>query len=59
MKAIRLHEPIDVEGLVYENAPDPKPALGQTVVIHDAGGAVGSVAVQLARAAGGKIILQP
>jgi NADPH:quinone reductase-like Zn-dependent oxidoreductase len=32
MKAIRLHEPIGVEGLVYEEAPDPKPAIGDVLV---------------------------
>ena len=32
MKAIRLHEPVGVEGLVYEDAPDPSPAVGDVVV---------------------------
>ena len=32
MKAIRLHEPIGVEGLVYEEAPDPVPAFGDVLV---------------------------
>jgi NADPH:quinone reductase-like Zn-dependent oxidoreductase len=38
MKAIRLHEPIGVEGLVYEEAPDPAPALGDVLVkVHACG----------------------
>jgi NADPH:quinone reductase-like Zn-dependent oxidoreductase len=38
MKAIRLHEPIGVKGLVYEDAPDPKPALGDVLVkVHACG----------------------
>src|SRR5579883_2444366 len=43
MKAIRLHEPIGnepvgIEGLVYEDAPDPTPALGDVLVkVHAAG----------------------
>jgi NADPH:quinone reductase-like Zn-dependent oxidoreductase len=38
MKAIRLHKPIGVEGLVYEDAPDPKPALGDVLVkVHACG----------------------
>ena len=24
MKAMRLHEPVGIEGLVYEEAPDPR-----------------------------------
>lgn len=32
MKAIRLHEPVGVEGLVYEDAPDPEPAVGDVLV---------------------------
>jgi NADPH:quinone reductase-like Zn-dependent oxidoreductase len=32
MKAIRLHEPVGVEGLVYEDAPDPAPAVGDVLV---------------------------
>jgi NADPH:quinone reductase-like Zn-dependent oxidoreductase len=38
MKAIRLHEPIGIEGLVYEDAPDPTPALGDVLVKVHAGG---------------------
>lgn len=38
MKAIRLHEPVGVDGLVYEDAPDPKPALGDVLVkVHACG----------------------
>jgi NADPH:quinone reductase-like Zn-dependent oxidoreductase len=38
MKAIRLHEPIGVDGLVYEDAPDPTPALGDVLVkVHACG----------------------
>jgi NADPH:quinone reductase-like Zn-dependent oxidoreductase len=38
MKAIRLHEPIGVDGLVYEDAPDPQPALGDVLVkVHACG----------------------
>jgi NADPH:quinone reductase-like Zn-dependent oxidoreductase len=38
MKAVRLHEPIGVGGLVYEDAPDPKPALGDVLVkVHACG----------------------
>lgn len=32
MKAIRLHEPIGVDGLKYEEAPEPVPAIGDVVV---------------------------
>ena len=35
MKAIRLHEPKGfegIEGLVYEDAPDPQPAIGDALV---------------------------
>jgi NADPH:quinone reductase-like Zn-dependent oxidoreductase len=32
MKAIRLHEPTGVDGLRYEDAPDPAPALGDVLV---------------------------
>src|SRR2546423_12765097 len=34
MKAIRIHEPKgleDIEGLVYEDAPDPQPAIGDAL----------------------------
>jgi NADPH:quinone reductase-like Zn-dependent oxidoreductase len=38
MKAVRLHEPVGVEGLVYEDAPDPTPALGDVLVkVHACG----------------------
>jgi len=38
MKAIRLHEAVGVEGLVYEDAPDPTPALGDVLVkVHACG----------------------
>jgi NADPH:quinone reductase-like Zn-dependent oxidoreductase len=32
MKAIRLHEQVGVEGLVYEDAPDPTPPVGEVLV---------------------------
>jgi NADPH:quinone reductase-like Zn-dependent oxidoreductase len=38
MKAIRLHEPVGVEGLVYEEAPDPTPVFGDVLVKVHAGG---------------------
>jgi NADPH:quinone reductase-like Zn-dependent oxidoreductase len=31
MKAIRISAPVGVEGLVYEDAPDPEPAIGDEV----------------------------
>lgn len=38
MKAVRLHEPVGIKGLVYEDAPDPKPALGDVLVkVHACG----------------------
>jgi NADPH:quinone reductase-like Zn-dependent oxidoreductase len=38
MKAIRLHQPIGVEGLVFEDAPDPALALGDVLVkVHACG----------------------
>ena len=38
MKAIRLHEPVGVEGLRYEDAPDPAPAIGDVLVqVHACG----------------------
>ena len=38
MKAIRLHEPKGVDGLVYEDAPDPTPALDDVLVrVHACG----------------------
>jgi NADPH:quinone reductase-like Zn-dependent oxidoreductase len=32
MKAIRIHEPVGIEGLVYEDAPEPAPAVGDVLV---------------------------
>jgi NADPH:quinone reductase-like Zn-dependent oxidoreductase len=32
MKAIRVHEPIGITGLVYEDAPDPTPMIGDVLV---------------------------
>jgi NADPH:quinone reductase-like Zn-dependent oxidoreductase len=38
MKALRLHEPVGAEGLVYEDAPDPVPAVGDVLVeVHACG----------------------
>jgi NADPH:quinone reductase-like Zn-dependent oxidoreductase len=38
MKALRLHEPAGIEGLVYEDAPDPMPAVGDVLVeVHACG----------------------
>lgn len=38
MKAIRLHEPVGIEGLVYEDAPDPTPVFGDVLVkVHACG----------------------
>src|SRR6266545_2564910 len=38
MKAIRIHERVGVEGLVYEDAPDPVPAVGDVLVeVHACG----------------------
>lgn len=38
MKALRIHEPVGVEGLVYEDAPDPEPAVGDVLVqVHACG----------------------
>ncbi len=38
MKAVRLHEPIGIKGLVYEEAPDPVPAFGDVLVqVHACG----------------------
>ena len=38
MKAIRVHEQLGVDGLVYEAAPDPVPAVGDVLVkVHAAG----------------------
>jgi NADPH2:quinone reductase len=32
MKAVRVHKPGGVEGMVYEDVPDPKPGAGQALV---------------------------
>jgi NADPH:quinone reductase-like Zn-dependent oxidoreductase len=38
MKAIRISAPVGIEGLVYEDAPDPKPAIGDVLVkVHACG----------------------
>ncbi len=38
MKAVRIHEPVGVDGLVYEDAPDPVPAVGDVLVeVHACG----------------------
>ncbi|HET6833929.1 MAG TPA: NADP-dependent oxidoreductase [Acidimicrobiales bacterium] len=38
MKAIRISAPVGVDGLVYEDAPDPKPAIGDVLVkVHACG----------------------
>lgn len=38
MKAIRLHEPVGIEGLVYEEAPDPALVFGNVLVkVHACG----------------------
>ena len=38
MKAIRISAPVGIEGLVYEDAPDPKPAIGDVLVkVHVCG----------------------
>jgi NADPH:quinone reductase-like Zn-dependent oxidoreductase len=38
MKAIRLHEPIGIAGLTYEDAPEPVPAFGDVLVkVHACG----------------------
>ena len=38
MKAMRLHEPVGIRGLVYEEAPDPAPAVGDVLVkVHACG----------------------
>ena len=38
MKAVRIAAPVGVEGLVYEDVPDPKPAIGDVVVkVHACG----------------------
>lgn len=38
MKAVRLHEPVGIEGLVYEDAPDPALVFGDVLVkVHACG----------------------
>jgi NADPH:quinone reductase-like Zn-dependent oxidoreductase len=38
MKAIRIAAPVGVDGLVYEDAPDPQPAIGDVLVkVHACG----------------------
>lgn len=38
MRAIRISAPIGIDGLVYEDAPDPKPAIGDVLVkVHACG----------------------
>lgn len=38
MKAIRISAPVGIEGLVYEDAPDPVPAIGDVLVkVHACG----------------------
>jgi NADPH:quinone reductase-like Zn-dependent oxidoreductase len=38
MKAIRISAPVGIEGLVYEDAPDPRPAIGDVLVkVHACG----------------------
>jgi NADPH:quinone reductase-like Zn-dependent oxidoreductase len=32
MKAIRLHEPVGIDGLKYEDAPEPAPSIGDVLV---------------------------
>jgi NADPH:quinone reductase-like Zn-dependent oxidoreductase len=38
MRAVRLHESTGIQGLVYEDAPDPKPALDDVLVTVKAAG---------------------
>jgi NADPH:quinone reductase-like Zn-dependent oxidoreductase len=38
MKAIRISAPVGVDGLVYEDAPDPQPAIGDVLVMVHACG---------------------
>jgi len=38
MKAIRIHEPAGISGLRYEEAPDPRPMIGDVLVKVDACG---------------------
>ena len=38
MKAVRLHQAVGIEGLVYEEAPEPLPAIGDVLVrVHACG----------------------
>ena len=38
MKALRIREPAGVDGLVYEDAPDPVPVVGDVLVkVHACG----------------------
>ena len=38
MKAVRLHQAVGIEGLVYEEAPEPSPAIGDVLVkVHACG----------------------
>jgi NADPH:quinone reductase-like Zn-dependent oxidoreductase len=38
MQAVRIHEPVGIDGLVYEEAPDAVPAIGDALVeVHAAG----------------------
>jgi NADPH:quinone reductase-like Zn-dependent oxidoreductase len=38
MKAIRISAPVGIDGLVYEDAPDPEPAIGDVLVdVHACG----------------------
>jgi threonine dehydrogenase-like Zn-dependent dehydrogenase len=38
MKAIRLHEPVGIGGLKYEDAPEPVPTFGDVLVqVHACG----------------------
>src|SRR5262245_54162797 len=38
MKALRISAPVGIEGLVYEDAPDPRPAIGDVLVkVHACG----------------------
>jgi NADPH:quinone reductase-like Zn-dependent oxidoreductase len=44
MKAIRIHEPVGIEGLVYEEAPEPLPAVGDALVkVHACGFTAGEL----------------
>jgi NADPH:quinone reductase-like Zn-dependent oxidoreductase len=44
MKAIRISAPVGIDGLVYEDAPDPKPASGDVLVkVHACGFTAGEL----------------